>query len=345
MSADRDEAHWTPYRVPPSVVPRVLNVLALTFAYLFLLFVVNRLTEMFPVLRWPAGALAVGVVVLCVVPVVTRLRVEIKRADTATQTIRAASQGRIELVGRVAAIGEPVGSPLFDVPAVSWWSSLDAFVDVRAARAAADGAPDLKGVIFTETRERSFLVSDGDRAVFVPFDVRHRFDVSEQLADLEAPFELLRRDILDRIAGRPVHARKREETVVPIGMRVQTNGVLRTFLSSDPYLPEYARRTGAKAPTEAELERHPVEADWREFCRGEERRRGGGPVPVDALLPLSARKRVPATRHVLNSRGDAALFVLGCVAVVIPPSALLAYWLDLAPSPFGPLLHALERLM
>jgi len=343
LSVGGEEAHWAPYRVPPSVVPRVLNALALAFAYLSLLFVINVLTEFFPVLRWATGVLAIGVVVMCVVPLVTRLRVEIKRADTATQTIRAASQGRIELVGRVAAIGEPAGSPLFDVPAVSWWSSLDCFVDVPAVRAAPDGRQDLSGVTFTETRERSFLLSDGDRAVFVPFDLRHRFDASEQLADIEAPFELLRRDILDRIAGRPVHARTREETVVPIGMAVQANGVLRTFLSSDPYMPEYARRTGAKPPTEAELGRHPIEADWREFCRAEEARRGGDPVPVDALLPLSARKRVPVTRHVHASRVDAALFVLECVAIMIPPIALLAYWLDLAPSPFGPLLHALEH--
>ncbi|MGC2856187.1 hypothetical protein ACM64Y_12000 [Novispirillum sp. DQ9] len=275
-------------------------------------------------LYWPVLILAGFTFHVFIAVAVNALRMQVKRADTATQTLRAASQGRIELIGTVRPIEGTLVSPLYGVPCVAfnaWFSARDASGELVTAR--------------EKVLPAAVLLTDGDREAFLPVHEADEVAMRVELAQLDASRELLRQDIREELGdGGKISARLEE--VVPADKPMQVNGVFRTLSSGDSYRTVVNAHVGLIPPTEEELEKDAVEQAWRRFCRRREAEAGGAgpvPVPVDAILPVTHFKGIGIVRVADADWRLAADVVANMVMFAVPFGYLLLRLLDLT----GPL--------
>ncbi|KJS36941.1 MAG: hypothetical protein VR70_13350 [Rhodospirillaceae bacterium BRH_c57] len=245
------------------------------------------LVDWLPILRIPMIVLVAIIILLTIQITNNQVQIQIKRADTATQTLRAASQGKIELVGTVRPIDKPLFSPVYGVSCVSYRSSI-AF---RPANPAPDGEP----IFYSDSHwPAAVLLTDGRHDMFMPFSDVGKSSMEVMLQQADAPLEWLRADLRERLAGNDWTVTLRDEHVIPSDKPLKVNAVLRTLTSRDSYLETRARHLDLLPPQPEDLETDEIELAWRAHCNRREEAAGTGEaVPVDALLPLSVVKVLP----------------------------------------------------
>lgn len=242
------------------------------------------LTEWWALLYWPVVILAGLLLFISISLVATELLMQVKRADTATQTLRAASQGRIEVIGTVRPIEAPLVSPLYGVPCVAfnaWFRGKDAsgqLVEVRE-----------------KTLPDAVVLTDGVTEAFLPIGAPHETAIRAALARLDAPHDWLRQDIREAL-GEDGTILIRTEEVIPCDKPLQVNGVFRTLSSRDSYRTIVNAHVDFPPPLPENLAKDAVELAWKAFCQRCEAAAGGKEVPVDAILPVTHIKGIGIVR-------------------------------------------------
>lgn len=353
LSALEDEAktQWGQWAWEGDLQPhfslKVLGYLLVAFVILIVLLAGSfRLLEMLIAwlswLFWPVVILLGSSIFMIVWLVYLEIKIQLKRMDTATQSIRSASQGRIELVGRVQALDKPLVSPLFAIPCIEYRATL---VTAPAANGQAEdkklptdetvkASNDAKESPFRwrDTKsQNAFLLCDEGHQVFVPLmhkDSGRYFDVDLQG---KPPQEQFRDDVkkfLEQNKREVVYCRER---LVPVGRLIQANAVFKTLNSNDDYVRQYQRQ--AKLSTsEHELESLKFITDvWRRHADSQEST-AGGPTRLDVLLPLSAMKGIPLTARPYGLF-QKVVDLLGAALLIVAVSVyFLMTWFGLAPS-------------
>lgn len=279
-------------------------------------------------LYWPVLILAGFTFHVFLAVAVNALRMQVKRTDTATQTLRAASQGRIEVIGTVRPIEGTLVSPLYGVPCVAfkaWFTALDAKGELVSVR--------------DKVLPAAVLLTDGLREAFLPVHQADEVSMRVELTQLDAPRDLLRQDIREAL-GEGGTISERLEDVIPTDKPMQVNGVFRTLSSGDSYRTVVNAHVGLHPPTAEDLEKDAVEQVWRTYCRRREAEAeaGGaapvpGPVPVDAILPVTHFKGIGIVRVADADWRHAADVVFNMALFAVPFGYLLLRLLDLT----GPL--------
>lgn len=246
--------------------------------------------------------------------VVHQIGLHVRRADTATQTLRAASQGRIEVKGTLRPVtGTPLISPLYGIPCAAYTAE---FTAVRSRQERVT----LKEEVFPE----AVLLSDGDAEAFLPLEEIHRFHTEVELSRPDAPLDWLRADLREQIDGPGWQVVQRAETLIPCDKVMQVNAVFHTQSTADSYLDAEARHLGKAPPPPETREHHPTETLWREYCRRREADAGGDhPVAVDALLSISLMKGIGIVRARDANVRDTAKTI--GMALVFLPGALYLF--------------------
>lgn len=275
----------------------VWGLLLSPIVYVLLVVGILELVDWAGWLRWPV-AILLGLLVLMIAAVlVEQVRVHAKRTDTATQSIRSASQGRIELVGTLKPVGGEVLSPLYGVPCVSWVAKLTATAEARPA------------VRFSDSMNpAAVLLTDGEGAeVFLPFPNDSVPAMEIEIERPDEPISLLREDLRRQSDGTTIA--QRFESLVPCGKPMQANAVFRTLSSADSYLKAVCAHRKQPEPAERDLQEDKVEQAWRSYCRHREEVAGAVPVPVDVLLPLGEIGGVRVVRQTFASWRETATIV------------------------------------
>lgn len=285
----------------------VWGVVFSPFIYFLLGLGILELVEWAGWLRWPMIILLVLLLLVLMIGVVQQVRVHVKRADTATQSIRAASQGRIELIGTLKPIEGEVISPLYAVPCVSWVSKLSAAAELRPAEKIADRPV----VRFSDSLSPpAVLLTDGEGAeVFLPFLDENVQGMEIEIERPDEPRSLLREDLRKQMEMRTFVIGTRFESLVPCGKPMQANAVFSTLSSTDSYFKAVQARRKLPEPSEEQLLEDKVEQAWRRYCRAREEKAGAAPVPVNALLPLDEIGGVRVVRQSFASWRETALVI------------------------------------
>lgn len=291
----------------------VMGVLLSPFAYFLLGLGILALVEWAGWLRWPMIILLGVLFLAAMTGFVQQVRVHMKRADTATQSIRAASQGRIELIGTLKSLEGEVISPLYAVPCVSWLSRLSASAELLPSEKIADRPV----VRFSESMSPpAVLLTDGEGAeVFLPFLDENVQGMEIEIDRPDEPRSLLREDLRKQMEMRTFVIGKRLESLVPCGKLMQANAVLSTLSSTDSYLRAVHARRKLPEPSEEQLRDDKVEQAWRRYCRAREEKAGAAPVPVNALLPLDEIGGVRIVRQTFASWRETA-FIIGMMVML-----------------------------
>ncbi|KJS40013.1 MAG: hypothetical protein VR70_06395 [Rhodospirillaceae bacterium BRH_c57] len=222
-------------------------------------------------------ALAVALLLVMLIAItISELSLHVKRADTATQTLRAAAQGRIELKGTLLPVGgEALTSPLYGIPCVSY----DA--EFTAVRGTTERVT-LREKVFPA----AVLLTDGVDEVFLPMDEKNRLNIEVELYRDDAPTGLLRADLREQVGGTGWRFAARKEVVVPCGKPVLVNTFYQTLTTADSYLAAEAKHLGKPPPEPKTLEDSPKETLWRDYCQRRQEASGAAhPVVVNTLLP------------------------------------------------------------
>lgn len=324
------EVRWQDLRRDHGLGMDLFVYCAISAGFMLVAWGIHELVLWQEFLRGPVALVLMAFNAFLVLIVVMTIRTEAKRRDTATQTIRSASQGKIELVGMVEAVEEPLVSPLYGVECIAYRSGFQAVPEVSLKEALA-GKTSLDAVTFSEeVFAPAFLLTDGRAEVFVPFE-RHNFGSTEVLLVAEdEPHDTIRADVAERL--RPsMTITSRDENVVPVGKQVMVNGVFRTLSSEDSYVRVAARHREIMEPSDEELARDPVEQAWIAYCHHKAADAGGAVVPVDALLPVTHFIGLPVVRATEPSWRDAVKQTAIMLVVLIPGLYLAARLLDSIP--------------
>lgn len=281
-----------------------------------------------------------GFVFICLLVIATEIRFHIKRSDTATQTLRAASQGRVELIGTIRPLDGPVISPLYGVSCAAFWSRI-----IAKPRQWPEGWPAGRAKpadVYMQDKyvPAAVLLTDGKAEAFVPYSDTFRGDSDVRLDKLDAPHDLLREDVRASVAEGEWEITHRTEYVIPCDTPLQLNGLFRTLSSRDSYLEVVNKHTDILPPTPEQLETSPLEQAWRAYCARREAaamENGGSTeaAPVDAILPITNYKRISLVRPA-DAGGWAAWRTIHIMVMFIVPSVYVLLRLPdlIEPLPF-----------
>jgi len=259
-------------------------------------------------------------VFLCIGVIFVAIRFHIKRTDTATQTLRSASQGRVELIGTLKPLDEPVVSPLYGISCVAWWFTL-----MATPRQWPEGQSRPADLSIRESHmPAAVLLTDGENDAFLPFDNMFRDDTQVMLNKLDAPHDLMRQDLRILTQEEEWKITHRSEDLIPCDKPLQLNCVFRTLSSRDSYLEACYDQTNFLPPTPQELENSPLEQAWRAYCAcreaAAEKQSGiGGPMRVDAILPITSLKPISLVRPV-DAGGMAAWRIIHSMVLALLPA-------------------------
>lgn len=329
MDGGNDE-RWQDLRKGHPLAMDLFAYTALAGGFMLVAWAIHAVVLWQDFLRGPVALIVLGFNVLLVLVVIMTIRTEIKRRDTATQSIRAASQGRIELVGMVRAVGEPLVSPLYGVKCIAYRSVFRADSEI-SFKDAIKGKPTPDPVTFSEeVFQPAFLLTDGKAEVFVPLE-RGNFSSTEILLDKDdEPLDTIRSDVAAHLQPR-MTVTSRGENVIPVGKLVMVNGVFRTLSSEDSYQRVSARHREIMEPSDEGLAHDPVEQAWLAHCRRKAAEAGGGVVQIDVVLPITHFLGLPVVRATEPSWRTAVKDVATMLVVLIPGAYLAARLLDWIP--------------
>lgn len=241
-------------------------------------------------LGWTSGSAWLhGAVVVCMALLLalvalagySLLKNQMRQHDTATSSIQAAPQGEIELRGTVQPVpGAELRSLFLDNPCASYQCTLTGYLA---------GSGSVAISLLSEKGRRSFLLSDGTGEVFVPGSLFVTADIEVESGKT---LGTLPPEIVERLARSGTDAKKyasfhAREYRIPIGLRVQVNGVFATLRPQDSYLTVCKKQRNFLPPTAEELATHPDEADWRAYAKaaGEAAKPTGLEPRLNVLLP------------------------------------------------------------
>lgn len=316
---------WRAMMRPPSLKDALANLILIPPLFLPVAWGLYALVDWLPGLYW-AVVIAVGCVLLLFFGALSvELATHIKRRDTATQTLRAASQGRIEVIGTLRRTADHLVSPLYGVDCIGYSARFDARPVPPPGTATTTGGKRRDVILFSESSfPPAVLMVDGPAEAFLSFEGVHRHGTEIELLHPEAPRDLLRADIRDRLVDGDWTITLRQEALIPTDMPIQLNGVFRTLSSQDSYLEAVRKQTGLRAPTKEELDASPVEQAWRTYCARREDAAGtSGPVPVDAVVPITDFKRHALVR-VTDAGGRASAKIAAILVLMLLPFLYLA---------------------
>ncbi len=281
-------------------------------------------------LSWLTIPVAIAVALLLVAVILTalsELSLHVKRADTATQTLRAASQGRIELKGTLLPVdGKALTSPLYGIPCVSYDAGFTA-VRRTTGKTTADttGRVALREKVVAD----AVLLSDGVDEAFLPLNDVHRYHTQVELDRCDAPTDLLRADLRDQIGHDQIgrdgwRVAARTETIIPCDKPVLVNAFFITLTTADSYLAAEAKHLGKPPPEPKALENSPKETLWRAYCQRRQEESGAAhPVTVNALLPNRGLTEIGIVRE-RDATWQNTVKVVG-MAVVLAPATLYLF--------------------
>ncbi len=316
--------------------------------------VLELLIDRFAWLFWPAvGTLGI-MAMLFAMALVAVITLQWKRWDTATQSVRGASQGRIELVGRCQAPGEPLISPLFGIPCVDYRSRMVCMPNAAQAEEAGvvpeevvpketsgggeagttaeyGGTAKSGQLVWREQKSLdALLLDDEGYRVFVP--IVRRDDLTEIAVKLRAtpPLEQLRSDVRQFLSEKRATLVSCHEVVVPVDRLIQANAVFKTLNSDDDYVSAHQRRLGHSDDEFTRARLKPVEDAWKRYASEQEAAAGGERIRLDTLLPLSSLKGIALTAKpydLFKFTSDVVVLSICFVALIY----FLLSWFDLVP--------------
>lgn len=237
------------------------------------------LTLWYAWLYWPV-AVVLSLMLLTILVMLRFMRADnINRQDTAQTTIRGASQGSVELVGRIKGIESlTLFSETFQVPCV-YQSGI--------ASSRRDG-----DVFVQFTDQCACLIDDDTGEVFVPdfaiAGIEGMVHGKKTIAALNDQYRA-RQTGKGRFVDHPYSVM---ESLVPVGLPVRANGVFMTIAAKDSYLASQARYIGQPVPSAQALAREPVEQQWRQYADAARARapNQAGDLRLNVLaLPAQAR--------------------------------------------------------
>ncbi len=220
------------------------------------------LVQALPWLFWPVVILAALWLFAALLLIIDGWRNYLARTDTATSTIRGASQGAIEIVGRVKAIeGQTLVSPINQIPCVHYRASVS--------------CPSINKIVvnnafFQEQAGRALLIDDGTGEAFAPSfantfndQLLNRFEASK-----------LPRHLHDRIRSNPDYqgitlprgSCNLDESLMPVGITAQVNAILVTIKASDSYIGAWTRLGNDLEILLSPSQRDRIDTEWRAYA-------------------------------------------------------------------------------
>lgn len=254
--------------------------------YGFIAWGIYELVDWASWLHWPVVIMLILMLMAFVAIPFYELKVQAIRADTATQKLRSASQGRIELVGTLLPLEGEILSPLYSVPCVAWRSTFTAWPERRQG----EPRPLKPPIDFKDSHvPAAVLLSDGEASAFIPLYENQSALLEVEIDSLDEPKALLRNDLRQPLEAGRLTIGSRNESVIPCGKPMQVNATLATLSSDQSYQQAVRRRQNLPEFTPEELEKDPVENAWRSYCLSREEAGGtpGIPVQVDAIVPTA----------------------------------------------------------
>lgn len=283
-----------------------------------------------PWLSWPVIGL-IGLWVLGVLGIIfSECRLYVTKSDTGTSTIRGASQGAVEIKGRVKAIaGQGLISPAMQIPCVHYKTAVASCglkqVVVQAA-------------FFEQTAARALLIDDGTDEAFVP---RFANTLGEQLLQAFKTVDTLPAHLKDQVLSSssqhhvdmPEGSYNLYESVLPVGLMVQANANLVTLKASDSYIRAWRNIDSNLDILLSATEQEQIEKDWRSYTDTaiSKSREDGNPVPrLNALIPLQGAASFtlqyrPASRSLFATSLSWVLVLLSIAPVIL--AMVLLGWL------------------
>ena len=298
----------------------VVNHTAIVALIAAIAFGLYGLTLWYAWLYWPV-AVVLSLMLLAILVLVRFTRAEnINRQDTAQTTIRGASQGSVELVGRIKGIESlTLFSETFDVPCV-YQSGI--------ASSRRDG-----DVFVQFTDQCACLIDDGTGEVFVPdfasAGIEGMFHGKKTISALNEQYRA-RQTGKGRFVDHPYSVM---ENLVPVGLPVRANGAFLTISARDSYLASQARHLGQPVPSAQALACEPVEQQWRQYADAARARapKQVGDLRLNVLaLPAQART-IRVTGLDAHGRDVTFLSGLGKYLWSVPVALALAFlfqWLS-----------------
>lgn len=280
----------SPKPLPEDQVAGLIIILVLALLILAGLW---KLMEAAPVLAWVIHPLLWLLILGRLREIVNSKKIVFRRRDTATQTIRAASQGRAEVVGRITLIDQ---------------CNMDLLADDRKNKTLTPF------VIVDRSGDEAFVVGD------VADGICDRFTDIASLLNTHAWHQAVE----DELAGMSM-ARKKL-----VGPLAQVNGVFVTVSSRDSLADTIARHSNFSLPAGAESwNQHAAEKRWTVWTARKEREAGGEPVQVNVILPFQDIRAVGLTLGPPGSFGPALKeMVLKLALLIIPIALFQLVWFD-----------------
>lgn len=213
-------------------------------------------------LLWPVIVLAILWLLGVLQSVISGWKNHVKQLDTATSTIRGASQGSIEIIGRVKAIeGQALLSPMYQIPCVHYQVSV--------------GRAEIKGIFinnafFQERASRALLINDGTGEVFTPsFANTFNDQLLRRIEGAKLPPHLREhiRSVPEfQSISLPRGMCNLSESLMPVGVMVQANAILLTLKASDSYIRAWARLGNDLEIMLSASQRDQIESEWRTYA-------------------------------------------------------------------------------
>ena len=274
------------------------------------------------ILIWTLGALGV---------VVSDWKRYIAQSDMGTSTIRGASQGLVEIKGRVKAIpGHTLISPSAQIPCVHYQTSVSCCSMKQIV---------VEAAFFQEQVGRALLIEDDTGEAFAP---RFANTLNNQLLQTfktvnELPAHLkehLRSNAPQHQADIPPGPYNLNESVLPVGARVQANANLVTLKASDSYIRAWRSLDSdldlrISADQQAQIDR-----DWRSYADRfiSQSEQDGEPIArLNALMPLAGDtsftlKYCPAGNPLFAMSNSWILVMLSIAPILL--ALVLVGWLS-----------------
>lgn len=231
-------------RPSSGVLINTFAVVFVTALVAFLAWLLTLVPALLPWLHWPVIVTLAGTVIFALWVAVFTLRSGARSQDTPTSTIRGAAQGEVELRGRVHAIpGRELVSTLMNVACITY-----------SGKVLGLKADETDDTLQKVSGRCSFLLRDGTGEVFVPacfFDEGLSLTATEMMGKPPPS--------LGRLTTSQYDGFKLCETLVPIDIDVQVNGVFATLGADESYVDLVTQRSvGTIDPT--------IDTDWRAYA-------------------------------------------------------------------------------